>query len=301
MTVEDAWKFPFIGSAVLFGLYLAFKWFSKEYINLLLSSYFLLFGILAVAGSVKPLVLRIFPSLHSTTPLFKKSFVPFWRSKDSKEEPFKIELDKADLVSGSFGLGVGIWYAFTKHWVANNILGLCFSIEGIALLSLGSYKIGSILLGGLFFYDIFWVFGTDVMVTVAKSFDAPIKLVFPKNLLADPLQFSMLGLGDIVIPGVFIALLLRFDVKSNVGRKSTSKPYFWVTFAAYFLGLLTTIVVMHTFRAAQPALLYLVPACLGSSFLCAFLRNEITALLSYSEDTISKEPQDQSNSSKKEE
>ena len=24
------------------------------------------------------------------------------------------------------------------------------------------------LLGGLFFYDVFWVFGTDVMVTVAK-------------------------------------------------------------------------------------------------------------------------------------
>ena len=25
-------------------------------------------------------------------------------------------------------------------------------------------------LGGLFVYDVFWVFGTDVMVTVAKSF-----------------------------------------------------------------------------------------------------------------------------------
>lgn len=33
------------------------------------------------------------------------------------------------------------------------------------MLSLGSYTIGCILLGGLFFYDIFWVFGTDVMVT----------------------------------------------------------------------------------------------------------------------------------------
>ena len=39
------------------------------------------------------------------------------------------------------------------------------------------------------------------MVTVAKSFDAPIKLLWPKNFFVDPLQFSMLGLGDIVIPG----------------------------------------------------------------------------------------------------
>lgn len=27
-----------------------------------------------------------------------------------------------------------------------------------------SLQVGCILLGGLFFYDIFWVFGTDVMV-----------------------------------------------------------------------------------------------------------------------------------------
>ena len=39
---------------------------------------------------------------------------------------------------------------------------------------------GALLLCGLFFYDIFWVFGTPVMVTVAKSLDAPIKLVFPR-------------------------------------------------------------------------------------------------------------------------
>ena len=37
---------------------------------------------------------------------------------------------------------------------------------------------GAVLLSGLFFYDIFWVFGTPVMVTVAKSLDAPIKLLF---------------------------------------------------------------------------------------------------------------------------
>ena len=33
---------------------------------------------------------------------------------------------------------------------------------------------------GLFFYDIFWVFGTPVMVSVAKNLDAPIKLLFPR-------------------------------------------------------------------------------------------------------------------------
>ena len=63
---------------------------------------------------------------------------------------------------------------------------------------------------GLFFYDIFWVFFTPVMVSVAKNFDVPIKLLFPRFSGEDK-PFSMLGLGDIVIPGLYVALMLRFD------------------------------------------------------------------------------------------
>lgn len=39
-------------------------------------------------------------------------------------------------------------------------------------------------------------------------------VVFPQDLLEKGLaadNFAMLGLGDIVLPGIFIALLLRFD------------------------------------------------------------------------------------------
>lgn len=68
-----------------------------------------------------------------------------------------------------------------------------------------------LLLGLLFFYDIFWVFFTPVMVEVAKNFDAPIKLLFRRvpAIAGAPAQFSMLGLGDIVLPGLFVALILR--------------------------------------------------------------------------------------------
>jgi minor histocompatibility antigen H13 len=45
MTHKDAYMFPVFGSCVLFGLYLLFKFLSKEYINYLLTAYFLLFGI----------------------------------------------------------------------------------------------------------------------------------------------------------------------------------------------------------------------------------------------------------------
>lgn len=55
-----------------------------------------------------------------------------------------------------------------------------------------------------------------MMVTVAKSLDVPIKLVFPRPPAADDPtstpSHAMLGLGDIVLPGIMIGLALRFDL-----------------------------------------------------------------------------------------
>jgi minor histocompatibility antigen H13 len=183
----------------------------------------------------------------------------------------------------------------------NNILGISFCLQGIERFSLGTYKIGAILLVGLFFYDIFWVFGTDVMVTVAKKLDGPIKILFPRgslvpNLETGKLELSLLGLGDIVIPGFFLSLLLRFDAHNaktptinttsdnNMIHANFPKPFFHTGLLAYIAGLGTTLFVMIQFNAAQPALLYLVPACLGSSFLCAVVRGEVKQLLDYSEE-----------------
>ena len=47
------------------------------------------------------------------------------------------------------------------------------------------------------------------------------------------------------------------------------------------IGLGTTVGVMHFFKAAQPALLYLVPSCLGLPFLVALIRGDLPALFRY--------------------
>lgn len=138
------------------------------------------------------------------------------------------------------------------------------------------------------------------MVTVAKSLDGPIKILFPRSIIPDPttgkLEMSLLGLGDIVIPGFFLALLLRFDAhNANVPCFPTDvhvkfpKPYFHSALVGYILGLGVTLYVMIAFEAAQPALLYLVPACLGSSLACAFVRGEMKELFAYSEEEEEKE------------
>ncbi|KOB65091.1 Presenilin-like signal peptide peptidase, partial [Operophtera brumata] len=103
------------------------KFFSKEYINMLLTGYFFFLGVLALSHL----------------------------------------LSREDIIN----------YKFTSydHWIANNLFGIAFAINGVELLHLNNVVTGCILLCGLFLYDIFWVFGTNVMVTVAKSFEAPIK------------------------------------------------------------------------------------------------------------------------------
>lgn len=234
--------------------------------------------------------------------------LPAWLS-----EPVELTASVAELVCGSGGVILCFWYCLQKHWLANNALGLAFSLQGIEHLSLGSTQVGGLLLCGLFVYDIFWVFCTPVMVTVAKSFDAPIKLLFPRavaavaDAVADAVPaagvegvapakpgrpFNMLGLGDIVVPGIFIALMLRMDIARAKAAPPAVPPratYFRPVMAGYVLGLGTTIAVMNIFNAAQPALLYIVPACLLAVAGRAALAGELAAVLAWEEESAGAE------------
>jgi minor histocompatibility antigen H13 len=164
----------------------------------------------------------------------------------------------------------------SKSWIYNNILAIIFCVHALQFIFLGNFKTGTLLLILLFFYDIFFVFGTDVMVTVAKNIDAPIKLQFPRDLTTVPPQYSILGLGDIVIPGIFVSLCLRFDFlkslnlaklshtlkeeKSGAGKtnsyvelltetaKNSSKHYFIAVLIGYLLAIVSTVIIMIVFQ-----------------------------------------------------
>ena len=88
----------------------------------------------------------------------------------------------------------------------------------------------------------------------------------------------MLGLGDIVVPGIFIALALRYDhfryEKAQPPAGTFTKPYFIASLVAYVAGLATTMAVMHLFHSAQPALLYLRYASFLSIHLLQYMRTE---------------------------
>ena len=100
--------------------------------------------------------------------------------------------------------------------MANNIIGVSLCVAAIMLIKVKDFKTGLIILWGLFLYDIFWVFKTDVMVSVAKGLDSPIKLKFPKDNTLE--QFSILGLGDIIVPGMYVVLCLKYDVDRYIKK-----------------------------------------------------------------------------------
>ena len=145
----------------------------------------------------------------------------------------------------------------------NNIFAIAFAVTSIDKMVIPSFKVGFILFWELLIYDMGLVYYTDVMVSVATNFDVPIKLMFPLMRGA----YSILGLGDIVVPGVFIALCLNYDFykffilekKNDINKISTA--YFNWSFTGYCIGILMAFTVMQVFNHPQPALLYVVPAC----------------------------------------
>ncbi|XP_048535159.1 signal peptide peptidase 1-like [Triticum urartu] len=268
MSKEHAMRYPLVGSAMLLSLFLLFKFLSKDLVNAVLTAYFFILGIAALCATLLPSVKRFLPEGWNDNAIIWRA--PYFHS-------LSVEFTKSQVVASIPGFFFCVWYVMKKHWLANNVLGVAFCIQGIEMLSLGSFKTGGILLAGLFFYDIFWVFFTPVMVSVAKSFDAPIKLLFPTADTARP--FSMLGLGDIVIPGIFVVLALRFDISRGI----KSRGYFNSAFLGYTAGLTVTIVVMNWFRAAQPALLYIVPGVIGFVAVHCLWNAEVKPLLEFSE------------------
>ena len=53
MKQKDAWLFPVIGSSVLLGLYLLFKFFNDKYLNILLHIYFTLIGSFSIGQLIE--------------------------------------------------------------------------------------------------------------------------------------------------------------------------------------------------------------------------------------------------------
>ncbi|CAH0369254.1 unnamed protein product [Pelagomonas calceolata] len=281
LSATEAWQFPLYGSLALCGMYGLIKLLGKKVLNYILLAYFLGIGLVAVEQLLEAEASRFFKKAARSRKR-RGRVVTLPRVIASIAEQATVDLRVNTLQQVCWGVTIILMvaYACTKHWLLNNLIAVSLCIGGIESISIGSTKTAALLLALLFVYDITWVFGTDVMVTVAKGIDGPVKLLFRRSFDDAEKNFSMLGLGDVVVPGLFLALLLRFDV----AQKRRGRPFFRFTLLAYSLGLAVTLYVMFRFDAAQPALLYLVPSCLGAAAFVGLCRGEFSQFVSYSEE-----------------
>ncbi|XP_067246799.1 signal peptide peptidase-like 2A [Chanodichthys erythropterus] len=190
-------------------------------------------------------------------------------------------------------------------WILQDLLGIAFCLNFLKTISLSNFKICVILLSLLLLYDVFFVFitpfltpnGESIMVQVAlgpgagggkgggkgvvvpadptSSYEKlPVVMRIPQfSAVAQNLcmmQFSILGYGDIIIPGLLVAYCHRFDVWTGNSRRT----YFISCAVAYAAGLVVTFAVMLVSKMGQPALLYLVPCTLLTSSILASVRKE---------------------------
>lgn len=322
LTSGDAMRFPLVGAATLLTAYALIKVFGRVVLNYIFVAYFSGFGVVAIAGALEAEVAALLLSeaspyaaktLGVTVP--RKNESSSWRRRlffvvadalflepSQKTKDLDLHFSAAQAVCVAVAAATLVAYWLSKHWLLNNAIAACLCLSGLEMINVGSFRNAAIMLTGLFVYDVTFVFGTEVMVTVAKGVDGPIKLLFPRTFLdvaedAAASKFSMLGLGDVVVPGLAVALLLRFDAQRAFKKQggpltdlAFAAPYFLAACLAYVAGLALTLGVMYAFDAAQPALLYLVPAVLGAVLALALVRGELSELTAFDDSVDDSSP-----------
>ncbi|XP_076950336.1 signal peptide peptidase-like 4 [Bidens hawaiensis] len=182
-----------------------------------------------------------------------------------------------------------VWAVYRRisfAWIGQDILGIALIITVIQIIRVPNLKVGTVLLCCAFLYDIFWVFVSkwwfdeSVMIMVArgdKSGEDGIPMLLKIPRMFDPWGgYSIIGFGDIILPGLLVAFSLRYDWLSN---KSLRAGYFLWAMIAYGLGLLITYVALNLMDGhGQPALLYIVPFTLGTMLTLGKRRGDLRHL-----------------------
>ena len=230
----------------------------------------------------------------------------------------------------AFSLCISCFWFFHRRspwaWALQDALSASICLLFLRTMRLPSLRVASFLLFLMFFYDIFMVFisplifHSSVMMEVATAGQPsasiasgicertegermPMLMMVPRMGSAGgrlrgeaASDYAMLGLGDIVLPGLLLTLARRYDLANSHRLLTPSTPaangrggcrpsswpscYWAVAAVAYTVGLCITLaanIYGITFNGVQgqPALLYLVPCTVGGVFLYSVCRNEM--------------------------
>ncbi|GAB4823645.1 hypothetical protein N2152v2_010691 [Parachlorella kessleri] len=224
---------PLAASAALFGGYLLVKYLPNLSLQTLFDCYFWLLGSIAVAGALAAPARTLGRKVGQPVWQFQ---LPGWlqmASEDGKKvEQGDVALTDLLMVVVAVAAASGDVAAHHTNHTLNNLLACLIAADILQLVGLKSFRVAAVLLLGLLAYDVFWVFGSpsvigeNVMLTVATSdvLTGPIRLLFPRIpgsvTEASFFPFSLLGLGDVAVPGLLACLALRYDASRAVDMRA---------------------------------------------------------------------------------
>ena len=87
-------------------------------------------------------------------------------------------------------------------------------------------------------------------------------------------SYSMLGFGDILVPGLLVSYCHGFDLQKGTGVWT----YWMLANFCYMVGMVVTFISLFVMHSAQPALLYLVPFTLIPLYILALIKGDFYAL-----------------------
>ncbi|KAF4790298.1 Signal peptide peptidase-like 2B [Turdus rufiventris] len=162
------------------------------------------------------------------------------------------------------------WWA----WVLQDALGIAFCLYMLKTIRLPTFKGCTLLLLVLFVYDVFFVFITPFLTKTGESIMVEVA-AGPSDSATHEKQLTYVSYipaakAELIPNCLLVAYCHRFDIQVQ-----SSRVYFVACTIAYGIGLLVTFVALALMQMGQPALLYLVPCTLLTSFVVALWRREL--------------------------
>lgn len=261
--------YPYIAAASLTTLSVMLEKLGPARVNFFLMFYFGLAGANSLWFLLRAFIplrgpkLFMYPKSHT---ILTEFILP------SRPIPFFL----GDILLYGIAISLNVIYYKTYSNTVNNIIAMSIATCAVMTIRIERFTAAAPMLWGLLIYDVFFVYSTDVMTSVAANLRGPVKLLYTKNG-----GESVLGLGDIVIPGLFLSVCSRFDafLYKVLGRRT---PYWLVGMIGYTCALIVTDVVCFITREGQPALLFITPAVTVPVIALALYRKEHFAFMSFS-------------------
>lgn len=233
ITLKQGFIAPVAASAAIFGTYLVLKYFPDLSLQGFFDAYFWLIGSIATIGAFAGP--GRFLSSRLDLPKWQVSLPSWVGLVDESNAPVtSADLALSDIVVAAAGIALATADLVAHHgnFSLNNAIACLVAADILQLLGLGSFRVAAVLLVGMLLYDVYWVFGSpstigdNVMLQVATSdaFVGPTRLIFPRVPgtigEASSFPFSLLGLGDVAVPGLLACLALRYDASRCVDMRS---------------------------------------------------------------------------------